>query len=329
MASRQARPSRCRALPERDYRLQRDLYGAGAEQPARPWSARPRHGGGTCPTSPLDTSGHEGTALGGTGGAITLAPISPTNSFLFGATGITSKNGQHFCGIVGEYGADSAFPGAQFASFVDDRGNALPGAPALVPWLNEGTANFTGYVTVGTQSPSSPGADRDRDELLRDRKLDLIQRRRASSHSRWAPRPASFQARNLPSLGLLGANLTYVAVAGTSGTTVVGNPLSGPVGIPQAIATWIHQELAAVSSPSSCPTCRCSASPTAMSSRPMGRLAGRARAASERMAWSATPTTSAITAKIDNGAGAAGNDADHDCGRIGHWSSEARSAAPA
>ena len=113
-------------------------------------------GGGTCPTSPLDTSGHEGTALLGTGGAITLAPISSTNSFLNGATGITSKNGQHFCGIVGEYGADSAFPGAQFASFVDDRGNALPGAPALVPWLNQGTANFTGYATAGAQSPSSP-----------------------------------------------------------------------------------------------------------------------------------------------------------------------------
>ena len=31
-----------------------------------------------------------------------------------------------------------------------------------------------------------------------------------------------------------GFNLTYVAVAGTSGTTIVGNPLSGPVGLPQA-----------------------------------------------------------------------------------------------
>ena len=29
-------------------------------------------------------------------------------------------------------------------------------------------------------------------------------------------------------------NLTYVAVAGTSGTTIVGNPLSGPIGLPQA-----------------------------------------------------------------------------------------------
>ena len=113
-------------------------------------------GAGTCPTSPVDTSGHEGTALLGTGGTIALSPISSTNSFLNGATGITSKNGQHFCGIVGEYGADSAFPGAQFASFVDDRGNALPGAPALVPWLNQGTANFTGYTTAGAQSPSSP-----------------------------------------------------------------------------------------------------------------------------------------------------------------------------
>ena len=31
-----------------------------------------------------------------------------------------------------------------------------------------------------------------------------------------------------------GYNHTYVAVAGTTGTTLVGNPLSGPVGVPQA-----------------------------------------------------------------------------------------------
>ena len=64
------------------------------------------------------------------------------NAVRLGGTGITGKLSQHFCGIIGEYGADSSFPGAQFASFVDDNGNPIPGAPALVPWLNQGTANF-------------------------------------------------------------------------------------------------------------------------------------------------------------------------------------------
>ena len=71
-------------------------------------------------------------------------PSSPTNPWSHGMTGITSHVGQHFCGIIGEYGPDSSFPGAQFVSFVDDKGNALPGAPALVPWLNQGTANLPG-----------------------------------------------------------------------------------------------------------------------------------------------------------------------------------------
>ena len=224
------------------------------------------------------------------------------------ATGITSKNGQHFCGIVGEYGADSAFPGAQFASFVDDRGNALPGAPALVPWLNQGTANFTGYVTVGTQSPSSPALT-------------------VTAMNSYAIAAASFNASTgfvtfttatspgfipgseftVSSVSPSGYNQTYVAVAGTTGTTLVGNPLSGPVGVPQALSeSRLICRLAAALSPSSCRTCRCSASPAAMSSRPMGRLAARASGGVGTYGLVGTPTTTAITAKIDNGAGAAG-----------------------
>ena len=106
---------------------------------------------GTCPT----LSG-EGFALQGTGGAISFPVASATTPFSPGGTGITGGISRHFCGIVGEYGADSSFPGAQFASFVDDKGDPLPGAPALVPWLNQGTANFTGFTLANTQSPSSP-----------------------------------------------------------------------------------------------------------------------------------------------------------------------------
>ena len=43
---------------------------------------------------------------------------------------------------------------------------------------------------------------------------------------------------NSPSLGidLPAYNGSYIAVAGTSGTTVVGNPLAAPLGMPQAIS---------------------------------------------------------------------------------------------
>src|ERR1700733_4688385 len=38
-------------------------------------------GGGTCPTSPLDTAAHEGTALSGTGGSVTFPAVSATAAF--------------------------------------------------------------------------------------------------------------------------------------------------------------------------------------------------------------------------------------------------------
>ena len=92
-------------------------------------------GAGTCPTSPVDTSAHEGTALSGTGAStITMPVTTATAPFASGQTGITTHNGQHICEILGEYGDDSPFPGAQFLHMVDDQGNALPGAPALVPY---------------------------------------------------------------------------------------------------------------------------------------------------------------------------------------------------
>ena len=155
-------------------------------------------------------------------------------------TGVTSHVGQHFCAIIGEYGPDSSFPGAQFASFVDDKGVALAGAPALVPWLNQGTANFTGYVLANTQSPSSPA-------------LVVTS---MNSYAIDATNPPTFNATTgfvtftttvspgfiagseftVTGVSPSGYNHTYVAVAGTNSTTLVGNPLSGPVGVPQAIS---------------------------------------------------------------------------------------------
>ena len=52
--------------------------------------------------------------------------------------------------MLGEYGDDSALPGAQFLSVVDEKGNALPGSPALVQTPNMGTANFTGFTTTSS-----------------------------------------------------------------------------------------------------------------------------------------------------------------------------------
>ena len=56
--------------------------------------------------------------------------------------------GQRFCGVIGEYGADSLTPGVQFAAFVDHNGNALSGSPIASTWLNQGNAAFT--ATIGT-----------------------------------------------------------------------------------------------------------------------------------------------------------------------------------
>jgi hypothetical protein len=191
-------------------------------------------GGGTCPAA-VSIEGH---ALPGTGGSITLPAISTTNPYGSNmATGITTQNGQHFCGIVGEYGADSPFPGAQFVAMVDRNGNSLPGSPALVPWLNQGAVTFTGYTVAGTQSPSTPALN-----------VTAMQSTNVSTASySGGTGYVTFTMASSPNLvpgseftvsgvSPSGYNQTYVAVAGTSGTNVVGNPLSGPVGTPQAIA---------------------------------------------------------------------------------------------
>ena len=184
---------------------------------------------GMCPTI-----SSTGTLVGGTGAAFTFPTLSSTNPFSLGETGITTKNGQHICGIIGEYGDDLPFPGAQFIEMVDAiKGAALPGSPALVQTPNMGTANFTGYTTVGSAT------------------LTVTAMNAYTGSSSWAAyssgtglvtfslstNPGFVPGSQFTVSGMTpsGFNQTYVATAvSNGGLTVVGNPLSGPGGIPQA-----------------------------------------------------------------------------------------------
>ena len=192
-------------------------------------------GAGTCPANSPATA--EGTALGGTTGTITMPGISN-----IGATGITAKNNQKFCALVTENGDDSPFPGSQAVAMVDDHGNPLPGAPALVPYLNQGTANFNGYITTGTQSAGHPAL------TVTSMAPYAITGATYSGTTGFVTfttsttpmfEPGSeFTVSGMNSTGA-SINLTYVAVAGTTltGTSIVGNPLSGVLGTPQAISS--------------------------------------------------------------------------------------------
>jgi trimeric autotransporter adhesin len=280
-------------------------------------------GSGSCPSL---AGLVEGKALSGVGATITMIPIVATNPFGFGATGITTRNGQKFCGIVGEYGADSNFPGAQFASFVDDRGNPLPGAPALVPWLNQGTASFTGYVTIGTQSPSTPALH--------------VTAMNATGISNAAYNPATgnvaftlsasngfipgseFTVSSVSSTGAGSFNLTYVAVAGgtggdpttnaVTGTTLVGNPLSGPLGTPQTSSLTSGSvytsggSMVSVIIPNVDVLGTTSLTTGGSVIAPYGTFGSTGTGGVGTYALTANPATATFTGKIDNGAGAAG-----------------------
>jgi hypothetical protein len=262
------------------------------------------NGTGTCPGSVTA----EGNTGAGSGGAISLtAPVQNTVFTTQNGTGITVKPGQRVCGLVGEFGADSAFPGAQFAKFTDITGADLSGSPAVSPWLNQGAVNFTGFTTAGTQQPTftfsasisgttmtvtgTPGGTLVVGQTVGGSNVSggtLITALGTGTggagtytvnNSQTVAAASLTSITNLPSLtvtamnsyslaspfasynsttgfvtftfasnpGLIigseftvsgvspsGFNQTYVSVAGTSGTTVVGNPLSGPVGMPQA-----------------------------------------------------------------------------------------------
>ena len=272
-------------------------------------------GATSCPSPATATV--EGTALSGAGAAITWPAISTTAPYgaESGQTGVTTHDAQHFCAAIIGYGADSPFPGAQAFSAVDDNGNPLPGAPALVPWLNQGTANFTGYTTTTTQDVNfnftasfsgsvmtvtgSPGGTLAVGQTITGANLPggvtisslqsgttggagaynmsasftiasgtytahtytpaltvtamnayTIAGATYAAASGSTPAEVTFTLSSSPgSPGFIagseftvsgmapgGYNQTYVAVTGTSGLTIVGNPLSGPAGTPQALS---------------------------------------------------------------------------------------------
>jgi hypothetical protein len=175
----------------------------------------------------------EGTALLGTGGSITFPLASTTNPYTSGSTGITVHNSQHICFWLGENGDNSAFPGSQFLEMVDEKGNAVAGSPALVPYLNQGMSSFIGYMTTSAQPQLTVTA-------LNPSSISGASFNATTGYATFTTStnpgyiPGSeFTVSGVTSTGPGSFNLTYVAVAGTAGTTIVANPLSGPAGVPQ------------------------------------------------------------------------------------------------
>ncbi len=192
------------------------------------------NGTGTCPGA-VTADGNVGA---GSAGVITVTAPSTTSPYsLQTGTGIQFEPSQRVCGVFGEFGADSALPGAQFAKYTDITGTDLPGSPVVSPWLNQGAVNFTGYTILGAQSPTSPAL------TVTAMNPYSISSAKFSSTTGYATFTMSqnpgfivgteFAVSGAATSGGGSFNLTYVAVAGTSGTTIVGNPLSGPVGLPQ------------------------------------------------------------------------------------------------
>lgn len=201
-------------------------------------------GGASCPTTPV-TAGNEGTALSGTGLAFTVQPMSTTAPFTAGVTGITTKNNQRACYAVGEYGADNAlFPGAAFITAVDDKGVALQGAPAEPLWLNQGSANFTGWAATGNvlnvTSMNSFAIDASPAATFSGGKLNFTT---VVGGTPGLIPGSEFTVSGLTNTGTANLNGTYVAVTPTTttatGTSITGIPLSGPAGHPQAITGTI------------------------------------------------------------------------------------------
>ena len=113
-----------------------------------------------------------------------------------------------------------------------------PGSPAVSPWLNQGAANFKGWTSSTAQTAGSPAL------TVTSMNSYAISSASFTSSSGFAHFTMSqnpgfivgseFTVSGVTTTGGGSFNLTYVAVAGTSGTTIEGNPLSGPVGVPQA-----------------------------------------------------------------------------------------------
>jgi hypothetical protein len=188
----------------------------------------------TCPTI-----SSEGTALSGTGATITFPTLSTTAPWTtVGMTGVTTKTGQHICGMIGENGDDSAFPGSAYVAMVDASGTALPGSPSLITGsLNLGTANFTGYTLANTQTTGTQAL------------VVTAMNPYVISAASWALGSGALASTGVVTfttttnpgfvpgsefvvsgMSPSSVNGTYVAVKPTSGTTVVGNQLTGPGG---------------------------------------------------------------------------------------------------
>ena len=192
------------------------------------------NGTGTCP----GTVTAEGNVGAGSGGAITITAPSVTAPYSAqDGTAIQFKPGQRVCGMFGEFGADSAFPGAQYAKYTDITGTDLPGSPAVSPWLNQGATNFTGYTITGAQFAGNSALTV---TAMNSYSISGATYNGSTGYVTFttSARPGFIVGSEFTVAGVSPSayNQTYVALAGTSGTTLVGDPLSGPIGLPQAIS---------------------------------------------------------------------------------------------
>ena len=119
---------------------------------------------------------------------------------------------------------------------VDDKGNALPGSPVVVPFLNQGISSFIGYLTTGAQPQLTvTGLNSTSISAASFNATTGYATFTTSTNPGYVP-GSEFTVSGLTSTGPGSFNLTYVAVTGTSGATIVANPLSGPAGVPAASA---------------------------------------------------------------------------------------------
>ena len=183
---------------------------------------------GTCP----GTVTGEGSAMSGSGGSINLTALSTTTPFTSdNTTGITTRPGGHFCGVWGEYGQDSATPGFQFASFTDREGNALPGAPAVSTWPNQGTASFTGYTITGAQGTVGPALNVT--AMISFPISAAVWNNSTSVTFTFSSNPGLWLGSEFTVSGSnpAGYNGTYIVATGTTPNTVTvtATPLAGPL----------------------------------------------------------------------------------------------------
>jgi hypothetical protein len=190
---------------------------------------------GACPAST-----DSGNALQGSGGSISLTALSTATPFGTNpGTGITVQTGQKFCGIIGEYGVDTTTPGFQYAAFDDSTGASLPGSPAVVTTPNMGAVSFQGYTVVGSQPALTVTA-------MNAYSISAASFATSTGYATFTTTAAhgmipgsefTVSGATTSGGGNFGSNatpVTYIAVIGTTGSTLVGNPLSGPLGTPQS-----------------------------------------------------------------------------------------------